>query len=320
MSMPLPVTRKLDFTEIPVVDIGPLGEADNRRIPVVAAEIARACQDVGFMYVKNHGVSAIALCNLRREAEVFFSLPSVEKMKVAVEISPQYRGYLPLEYTGEEGEEGRNLQEGFIMMPDRPVGTLPLHGPNQWPENVPGLKAAMMAYFVEVEKLARLMLPGFASGVGLPGDYFRDAFRDPEMMILKLNHYPPQKAMNDAYMLGVGGHTDFSAFTILWQDDLGGLEVLNKSGEWVGVPPIEDTFVINIGDLMQVWTNGRFSSTEHRVINRYGKDRNSIAFFVDPVYSTKVEPLVDRSGNYEPVVSGDHIYAQFRRIYPQRKY
>jgi isopenicillin N synthase-like dioxygenase len=126
--------------------------------------------------------------------------------------------------------------------------------------------------------------------------------------------------MNDAYMLGVGGHTDFSAFTILWQDDLGGLEVLNKSGEWVGVPPIEDTFVINIGDLMQVWTNGRFSSTEHRVINRYGKDRNSIAFFVDPVYSTKVEPLVDRSGNYEPVVSGDHIYAQFRRIYPQRKY
>ena len=139
------------------------------------------------------------------------------------------------------------------------------------------------------------------------------------MSVLKLNHYPPQEIMDETEIIGVGGHCDGGSFTILWQDSLGGLEVRNKSGDWVGVPPIANTFVINIANLLQRWTNGRFSSTEHRVINRYGKDRYSIAFFVYPSHSTVIEPVVDQSrGEYEPVVCGEDMLTYFRRVYPQR--
>ena len=320
MNIPLPKTRKLDFSEIPLVDIGPLTDGNEKASGKVIADIARACQDVGFMYVKNHGVSPKALRQLQQEVEVFFDLPHAEKMSVAVENSPQYRGYLPAEYTGEEGEKGKNLQEGFIYLPDRPIGAAPLYGPNEWPAARPNLRPAMLDYFGKMEKLSLRPPPAFARSLGLAPDHFAASFDDSAMMMLKLNHYPPQEVMNENEMMGVGGHTDFSAFTIFWQDNLGGLEVLNKSNEWVGVPPIEDTFVINIGDLMQIWTNGRFSSTEHRVINRYGKDRNSIAFFVNPKYAVVVEPQVDRgAAATKPLVSGEHIYAQFRRIYPQRR-
>ena len=139
------------------------------------------------------------------------------------------------------------------------------------------------------------------------------------MSVLKLNHYPPQEIMDETEIIGVGGHCDGGSFTILWQDSLGGLEVRNKSGDWVGVPPMEGTFVINIANLLQRWTNGRFSSTEHRVINRYGKDRYSIAFFVYPAYPTVIRPVVDQSrGQLDPVVCGEDMLTYFRRVYPQR--
>jgi len=139
------------------------------------------------------------------------------------------------------------------------------------------------------------------------------------MSVLKLNHYPPQTILDETEMIGVGGHCDGGTFTILWQDSLGGLEVRNKRGDWVGVAPIEGMFVINIANLLQRWTNGRFSSTEHRVINRYGTDRYSIAFFVYPSHSTIVEPAVDQlHGALEPIVCGEDMLRYFRRVYPQR--
>jgi isopenicillin N synthase-like dioxygenase len=154
--------------------------------------------------------------------------------------------------------------------------------------------------------------------LGLDRSFFDAAHRNP-MSVLKLNHYPPQPPMDESEIIGVGGHCDGGSFTILWQDSLGGLEVRNKSGEWVGVPPIDGPFVINIANLLQRWTNGRFSSTEHRVINRYGKDRYSIAFFVYPSHATVVGPVVDQSrGEFAPVVCGDDMLIYFSRVYPQR--
>lgn len=313
--MVIPASRKLDFREVPMVDIGALGGADDA---AVIREIARVCQDVGFMYVCNHGVPQSVLDDLVAQAKLFFDLPVREKMSAAVEKSPQFRGYLPLEYTGDEGPEGRNLQEGFMIMQDRPLGTVPLHGPNQWPQALPSLRAPMMRYFVELEKLARRMLPGFAAALGLAADFFAP-FHDQAMTTLKLNHYPPQPAMTEGEMIGVGGHCDGGSFTILWQDDLGGLEIRNRSGEWVGVPPVEGAFVVNIGNMLQLWTNGRFSSTEHRVINRYGKDRNSIAFFVNPNYSAQIRPVIDvAAANVAAIDYGQRLQVNYRRIYPQR--
>jgi isopenicillin N synthase-like dioxygenase len=169
-----------------------------------------------------------------------------------------------------------------------------------------------------MENLATPLMQGIALALGQRRDFFDDLHRDP-MSVLKLNHYPPQEIMDETEIIGVGGHCDGGSFTILWQDSLGGLEVRNKSGDWVGVPPIDGTFVINIANLLQRWTNGRFSSTEHRVINRYGKDRYSIAFFVYPAHGAVIRPVVDHSrGEFEPVVCGEDMLTYFRRVYPQR--
>jgi isopenicillin N synthase-like dioxygenase len=176
----------------------------------------------------------------------------------------------------------------------------------------------MLGYYAAMEALAFRMLPGMAMALGLPASSFATPYVDP-MLILKLNHYPPQQITSETEMIGVGGHCDGSGFTILWQDDLGGLEIKNKSGEWIGVPPIDGTFVINIGNILQRWSNGRFSSTEHRVINRYGKDRYSIAFFADPNYHTAIRPIVDQTSSDEPpFICGEYIHKNYQRIYPQR--
>ena len=316
--MIMPAARILDFSEIPVIDVAPLVGADKRRESETVAAIASACQDVGFMYVRQHGVPTATRDALVAQAKRFFALPMPDKKSVAVEESPQFRGYLPLEYTGNEGEQGKNLQEGFMVMHDRPRDAFQMHGPNQWPKALPSLQPAMWDYFAAMETLAAPLMQGFAMALGLKRDFFDAAHRNP-MSVLKLNHYPPQPPMDESEIIGVGGHCDGGSFTILWQDSLGGLEVRNKSGEWVGVPPIENTFVINIANLLQRWTNGRFSSTEHRVINRYGKDRYSIAFFVYPSHTTVVGPVVDQArGDFAPVVCGEDMLTYFSRVYPQR--
>ena len=180
------------------------------------------------MYVRNHDVPSSALSRLVEQAKLFFALPTDEK-SVAVENSPQFRGYLPLEYTGNEGD--------------------------QWPSALPSLRAAMWDYFVAMG------VPDAADARNCAGTRARARFlrqfpsRPDE---LKLNHYPPQEIMDETEIIGVGGHCDGGSFTILWQDSLGGLEVRNKSGDWVGVPPIDGTFVINIANLLQRWTNGLF--------------------------------------------------------------
>jgi isopenicillin N synthase-like dioxygenase len=315
--MILPASRVLDFSEIPVVDVAPL-MAPGADVSGVIDEIARACTDVGFMYIRNHGVQKGVLDKLIAQSGSFFSLPTAAKMDVSVESSPQFRGYLPLEYNGDEGEKGKNLQEGFMVMHDRPKDSFQMHGPNQWPVQLPALRPAMLEYFEAMEALAAPLLRGFSMALGLAPNRFDAWHRDP-MSVLKLNHYPPQEITDESDLIGVGGHCDGGSFTILWQDSQGGLEVMNKRGDWVGVPPIDGTFVINIANLLQRWTNGRFASTEHRVINRFGKDRYSIAFFVYPGAATVVSPLVDQAaGTFGPVVCGEDMLTYFRRVYPQR--
>ena len=190
------------------------------------------------MYIRNHNMSVSALNQLIEQARRFFALPTPDKMSVAVENSPHFRGYLPLEYTGNEGEKGKNLQEGFMIMHERPLDAFPMHGSNQWPRTLPSLRSTMWDYFSAMENLAAPLMHGFALALGLKRDFF-DGFHQRPMNVLKLNHYPPQEIMDETEIIGVGGHCDGGSFTILWQDSLGGLEVRNKRGDWVGVPPIE---------------------------------------------------------------------------------
>jgi isopenicillin N synthase-like dioxygenase len=219
-------------------------------------------------------------------------------------------------YAG-EAREGTSHQEGFWVGHERPINAeSPLDGPNLWPEGLPGLKRAMLAYFTEVEKLSHVLMRGFALALGFDANFFEPMFREP-MSRLKLNHYPPQDAPEKENEIGVVPHTDSGGFTILWQDNNGGLEIQSKSGEWVGAPPIADTYVINLGNMMQIWTNGLFSSTPHRVINTGGKDRYSIPLFVNPGRDAVIKPLIGTPDpSFEPFRYGDYQRQSYRRSFP----
>jgi isopenicillin N synthase-like dioxygenase len=317
--MAIPVSRRLDFSEIPVIDLRPLIDGGAAQLEATVAALGRACEEVGFIYVRNHGVPQDLVTRLAEQSALFFAQPMDEKMKIVLD--QRMRGYLPLRYRSYEGETraGTSHQEGFWVGHERALSAEdPLVGPNQWPAGTPGLQPAMMAYFDAVEALSRVLQRAFALALGVAPDFFQALFKAPNSR-LKLNHYPPQENPESDNDIGVVPHADSGGFTILWQDDNGGLEVQSKNGEWVGAPPIPDSFVINIGNIMQTWTNGRFSSTPHRVINRGGRDRYSIPLFVNPDSNVRIAPLIGPSGEFTPFRYGDYQRDEWRRIFPIAK-
>lgn len=315
--MSLPISRRLGFSEIPIIDLEALRKGDNGgSAESTVNALKQACTDVGFFYVQNHGISAHLIDELRVEAQAFFQLPTETKNQIA--INRQIRGYLPLYYRSYEGEEraGTSHQEGLWIGYDTKLDDKrPLDGPNQWPDNPTTLRTAMRAYFKAANELSEVLLQGFAMALGHSPNYFSGMFKRPTSR-LKLNHYPPQHNPIEENNIGVVPHTDSGAFTILWQDDRGGLEIENKDGDWVGAPPIPDTFVVNIGNIMQYWSNGLFSSTPHRVINRGGADRYSIPLFVNPDVETTIQPLIGGDATFESFNYGEYQVELWRRTFP----
>lgn len=318
--MTLPQSRRLDFSEIPILNVGSLVAGRYEQTLINALD--RACSDVGFFYVCNHGVDHSLVEAVYRDAQTFFCAPMNEKMEVVIDT--RIRGYYPANrsYSAEHLIEGENRagishKEGFWIAHERPRSDHALlHGPNQWPASHSALKQSMMAYFAAVETFANQLLRGFALALGLESSQLDSLFQTP-MTSLLINHYPPQANPTADNDIGLVPHADAGGFTILWQDDNGGLEIQNKNGEWVGAPPIENTFVINIGNVMQMWTNGRFSSTPHRVINRGRRDRYSIPLFVNPSYDTDVKPLIDlEHGNTSSFIYGPYQRDVWRQTFP----
>lgn len=286
--MAIPLSRTLDFDEIPQIDAAPLLAGNES---AVIDDLRTACEHVGFFYVRNHGVVEARITELRRAARAFFEEPMDRKLRVR--LNARMQGYLPLDYSSYEGEakEAKSHQEGFWMSHDRAESPdCPLEGPNIWPSGHPELRRTMEACLAGLGPLADALLRGFAAAAELDPAEMTARFRRP-LTRLKLNHYPPQDRPETEKHIGVVAHSDSDAFTILWQDEGDGLEIRNKAGEWIGAPSIPGTFVINIGNIMQIWTGGRFPSTPHRVINRGGRDRYSIPLFVYPDPDVRIGPL-----------------------------
>ena len=312
--MSLPISRRMDFSEIPVIDMHLLCQGKDD--PETIEKLYKACADVGFLYVKNHGVEKSLVDDLLCQAKLFFTQAESEKQKIKIDQS--IRGYLPLFYRSYEGEEraGTSHQEGFWIGHETEIdSTRPLDGSNQWPEHPKELKQVMQKYFVAVEKLSCVLHRAFALALNLQSDTFLNMFQNPNSR-LKLNHYPPQNNPVSENNIGVVPHSDSGGFTILWQDHHGGLEIQNKSGDWVGAPPIDDTFVVNLGNIMQIWSNGQFSSTPHRVINRGGNDRYSIPLFVNPDSNVEIKPLMNVNTNCEAFNYGEYQVELWRRTFP----
>jgi isopenicillin N synthase-like dioxygenase len=216
-----------------------------------------------------------------------------------------------------------DLKESFIWggVPDASETTAKsnLRGPNQWLSSMPEMRFTLNEFFDAANQCGKALFRAFAANLGLGLDHFTQQFDRP-ITRGALVFYPPQPPDLGDDQFGVAPHTDYGCLTLLYQDPIGGLQVQGRNGEWVIAHPVEDTLVINIGDLMARWTNNLFKSTAHRVINRSGRPRLSIAVFVDPNYETAVIPIC-RDGEsplYTPVACGDYIVSRFDASFAYR--
>jgi len=308
-----------DFTAIPLIDIAALRTGERDAVDEVAARIVEACETAGFFYVSGHGVSDSTIAGIFAAAHWFFSTPQTLRDELDVKTSPNFRGYVPMGIVGPN--KPRRMLEAFQMMldlppddPDVAAGSV-MAGPNRWPAGAEAFRTAMEAYFAAMMELMGLLLSAFARGLRQPDEFFSAHFQKP-LTQLRLLHYPPQPPDSDAE--GVEAHTDTGAFTILLQDDVGGLEVRTRAGNWIAAQPIPGAFVINIADMMQRWTNGRFVSTPHRVRNRTGRDRISVPFFANPDYRAVITPLAGSGAEarYAPLACGPYVEAAYRAAWP----
>ncbi|WP_216896965.1 isopenicillin N synthase family dioxygenase [Nocardia alni] len=306
------------FTQVPVIDVSGLRSPDESVRRAVADEIGSAAREVGFLYVSGTGIDPLLFTDMLRSTKAFFALPLEEKMRSYIGLSRCHRGYVP---TGEEGFERPipDLKEAFdtaLDLPDDDPDYLagnPMLGPNVWP-GIPGFAEAVTAYYRAALNLGRELLWAFAVTLGEdPGVFLRYATKTPSQ--LRLLHYPYNPAADDA--IGIGAHSDFECFTLL-KPTAPGLEVLNGAGEWIDVPPIEDTFVVNIGDMLELWTNGEFIATTHRV-RKVKEERYAFPLFFNVDYDTVVRPLprFRSPGRPEraPLRAGEHLFAQTAQIF-----
>ena len=221
-----------------------------------------------------------------------------------------------------------NLNESFFISHDRGadhpdvLAGLPLRGRNQWPDGHDGMRTAMMRYFTTLEAVGERMLPVLARALDMPADAFAPFFADEAHVNLRFLHYPPQDTDDDE-QFGQGPHTDNSFITILAREDVPGLAVRLPSGEWLAPPVIEGTFLVNLGNMMKRWSNDRFLSTPHGVLNDTGRDRYSIAFFYSPNVQSVIECLPscvgpDNPPRYEPAVYRDLVLAFYNANYFHR--
>ena len=316
---------------VPIVDVGAFetGDANTRR--AIAGELAHAVEQIGFLSVTGHGVPESVIENMRAGAWRLFGLPIATKQRYLDSSMTLNRGYTPFaaEHNGSSGTEKApaDLREGFIYGPfDRPddayhtgAAAAFAYQANIWPDAVPGLDEIFKSYYRAVEGFNTRLQRIFADALGLETDFFVDKF-DRHASVVRLLHYPAQDFDPPDGQLRCGAHTDFGSHTILLVDDTpGGLQVRAKDGAWLDVFPPAGSFVVNIGDLMMMWTNDRWLSNLHRVVNppaamRGRAKRLSIAFFVHPNSDAPIECIPTCRKDDAPVRHARVLAGDYRRM------
>ena len=300
--------------ELPIIDLASFGDGDEA-LADVADRIGVACRDVGFFYVVHHGVSRELMEGAFAQSRRFFALPLPEKQAIAMETVGGNRGYSGLMHEALDPARGADMKEafnvGFDLAPDDPelLASRPFRSLNVWPKLV-GFRETLLACYDACAALGARLHRAFARDLGVEQNYFADKFDRP-MATLRLLHYPAPESAADA-PIGAGAHTDYGNLTLLATDDVGGLEVRTRSGDWIEAPALPGAFVVNIGDCLMRWTNDVYVSTPHRVVNRSGRERYSIAFFCDPNPQAEVAviPTCVAPGEpvrYPPVLAADYL-------------
>ncbi len=279
------------FAEVPVIDISLAKTGAEERV-VLADQIGKICHEIGFFVVVNHGVSIDLTRSVFATMPELFGLDDRVKAEVARERSPQFRGWDPV---GAESTNNRSdIREQFDVWSDWPVHDSPvgvpylrLLGPNQWLPNdaVPGHRELMEAWMSECAALASDLLGLIAMALGLAEDHFEILFGEQPMSLAKFIHYPPTPEGG----AGVNAHHDTGFLTVLATGSNPGLQVQNQDGEWIDVPTVVDSFVINLGEMLQAMTGNYLIATPHRVVTR--TERYSAGYFHGPSLDAALTPL-----------------------------
>lgn len=303
--------RPTAFDDIPIVDLNDIGHAAG--FGNFCDKVTRTAADVGFFYITGHGIDPALRVRAFAASRRFFALP--REAKSTVTVNQMQRGWLAQGQTRLEGSDTHDAKEVFFWGYDTPdhdtdvLAGVPLVAPNQWPTRAaPWLRQDIQPYYQAVLSLSAVILAALAKGLGQDAAFFKPFYQKP-LGRGQLVYYPCQTAQdrNDRRM-GAAAHTDFGVLTILAQDDLGGLQVQNSTGDWIEAPPVTDSLVCNIGDLLQMWTGGQLRSTVHRVINRAHEPRYSIPIFCDPASTTPIDPSDFGAPKPQTIITaGEHI-------------
>jgi isopenicillin N synthase-like dioxygenase len=302
---------------IPVLDLGPYFAGVPGALAAAAAALRSALEEIGFFIIINHRVAPDLIDRVFAEAKRFHDQPMDAKM--ALRMNEHNNGYMAMgKYAVWTSDVNANdkpdLNEAFFVKrerrPDDPLlrSGRRFVGPNQWPDNLPGFRDAVLGYIEAVDALARRMMPVCAVALDLPPDYFDKAFADSQFSF-RLSHYPPVQA--EVNQFGIAPHTDANFLTFLAQTDVPGLQVRMPSGDWLDVPYIPGSFAVNAGDMMYRWTNGRFKSTPHRALPPVGTHRYAIPFFLGPQIDTVIACLPTCQGTDNPAKFPPITYEQY---------
>jgi len=291
---------------LPIIDVGPLRSGDREARRITAGEVGAACESTGFFYVRNHGVSQQHIDAALAASRTFFALPESYKRSLLRQPG-HYRGYIATMPFSEDQPSGEALlYEAFIVGEEvhaedpETIASAGLYWPNIWPTRPPGFKSAISDYWNAVTDLSRHLLRAFSLALGCPEELLLAHFHKP-LSNISLLHYSPRPAGIGNSDVNARAHFDTDVVTILLPGEVGGLQVLHRDGEWMDVEPLPGCLVVNIGNMLEVWSGGRFRSTMHRVHPPIGVERYSIGYFAHPGYETLISPL---PGMTSPKVSG----------------
>lgn len=313
--------------EIPVIDFEPFIRGNVAAQHAVSRQIDQACHEIGFMYLKNLGFHPLLLPQMFNQTQQFFDLPLEVKNQVAWSNDFSNRGYVGVERERLDQDKPGDLKEAFNIGKEvNPEDILQQNESlilNQWPKGQDTFRSVVLEFYQACADAAQKVCQAFAIALQTPASFFADKHSE-QNYTLRLLHYPPIEQTPKPEQVRAGEHSDYGSFTLLFQDEIGGLEVRTAKGEWIAAPYIPGTVVVNTGDLMQRWTNHKFCSTKHRVRvptdDRVKRSRYSIAFFCHPNHDAEITCLEscqepDRPPLYPSISAGDYLLSRLQATY-----
>ena len=266
-----------------------------------AADLYAALSEIGFAIIVGHGVGDEIVANMRNAVKTVFDTPRDVLMQDMV-VKGNYRGFVPLGYfTPNSGKGLADQYEAWKLHnetdPSNPVCTAcSLYGPNKWPNIPADVRTPIMAYWNALTEVSERLIIALCSQMGVDQNILLSYMSDPLTNMTLLN-YPPMPPQSDSW--GIHPHKDFNLLTLLAHDPIGGLEVRNRNDEWLSAECPADGMVLNVGDMLELWSGGRLISTPHRVFNRSGKPRQSFPYFSKPRWDVMVKPLLEPIAGFD---------------------